>query len=353
MSITFNGVILSGNIVLPKSGPQGMTINGFNSPALMNGYTGYAAMQSVAYGNGTFVAVGADLASSLQAYQASSTDGSTWTNPRSFGSARQAIMGSVAYGNGKFLAMGYDWQGYQSAVYSTSSDGVTWTSLQNLSPTSSIWNGIFANVQVTFANGNFVAAAKINSGVGTVSWKSSDGINWSSTYSMSTPSTDYFPVGITANNSIYVCVCTTPGGENCVLTSTDGTSWTNRGAISKPTPIVLRSVTYGSGKFVAVGYDTSNPSLSYYSTSSDGVTWSTLAVMSNTTASMKAVSYHNGLFVAVGSRAYSTSTDGSTWTTPVTLNGYSDLSSLVYGGGVFVAVGPGGTGQQPVFAVSN
>jgi len=80
------------------------------------------------------------------------------------------------------------------------------------------------------------------------------------------------------------------GAGGTILTSTDGTTWTLQ---TSGTP--LNGVTYGGGKFAAVG--NSGTIL----TSTDGTTWT--AQTSGTTNQLNGVTYGNGRFVAVGGMA--------------------------------------------------
>ena len=108
-----------------------------------------------------------------------------------------------------------------------------------------------------------------------------------------------------------------------------------------------------SGRFVAVGFGQYQfPRAAY---SSDGITWSTPALMGGSTVDtrMYAVTVNSsGLFVAVGARATnavaSYSSDGITWTAPALMNGLS-TTGIMYGvavnsSGLFVAVGPRNSG---------
>jgi hypothetical protein len=88
----------------------------------------------VAYGNGTFVAVG-DCGTII-----TSPDGATWTN-RSFPTDK--FLYGVCYGNGVFVAVG------EAGTVLTSPGGATWTS--RTSGTSQSLNG------VCYGNGTFVA----------------------------------------------------------------------------------------------------------------------------------------------------------------------------------------------------
>ena len=117
---------------------------------------------------------------------------------------------------------------------------------------------------------------------------------------------------------------TCAGGENI------GQDWTARAAAEANS---WTAVTYGNGLFVAVSSNGTNRVM----TSPDGITWTArTAAQAN---SWTAVTYGNGLFVAVssdGTNQVMTSPDGITWTarTPAATPGWS---SIMYGNGKFLA----------------
>ena len=96
--------------------------NGFNTPALMNGSTVVANINSIAVNNsGLFVAVGIDnYAAGENALYATSTNGSTWTTPATMNSSTAvAYMTSVAVNSaGQFVGVGYNSSNYP--LYATS-----------------------------------------------------------------------------------------------------------------------------------------------------------------------------------------------------------------------------------------
>jgi hypothetical protein len=193
---------------------------------------------------------------------------------------------------------------------------------------------------LTYGNGTFVA----------VGWQglvlsSTDGINWtegSVDWTEATSAKDLY--AITYGNGVFVAV----GWEGLVLSSTDGISWTEGSAGTTDT---LNGVAYGNGTFVAVGYH-----LGHTFTSSDGKDWTvthedlsaqcTYNGPSNPTCMLNTVTYGNGKFVALGEYGYhAESADGITWT-----GGYgygmnysgdapSGIESIAYAKGIFVAVG--------------
>ncbi len=265
---------------------------------------------SVAYGNGMFVGVGAN-----SSFAITSNDGITWTSRTTSNSSLVAI----TYGNGMFVAVAQSGVGNRVA---TSPDGITWTN--RLSAADISWQAI------TYGNGLFVAVS--TTGTGNRVMTSPDGINWTSRASAA----DNDWNGVTYGNGLFVAVGGT-GGTNSVMTSPDGLTWTSRTDVSGS----WNSVTYSNGMFVAVGSSGS------VMTSPDGITWtSRTAAASNT---WTGVTYGNGLFVAVSSSGTGnrvmTSPDGINWTSRASAANNS-WKSVVYGNGMFVAISSTGTGNR-------
>src|SRR5437764_550630 len=163
--------------------------------------TNRAFMYGIAYGSGTFVAVGAtdfffNQTKSKMVVE-TSTDGTTWTYQEL---ADNGILRAVAFGNSQFVAVG---EGFPTLIL-TSPDGATWT---RRSP------GPSRNLRaITFANGLFVAV-----GDGGKIFKSSDGENW----------TDVTPfgfsrdlAGVACGNGRFVAV-----GDRVAASSTDAFTW--------------------------------------------------------------------------------------------------------------------------------
>lgn len=101
-----------------------------------------------------------------------------------------------------------------------------------------------------------------------------------------------------------------------------------------------RAVTYGNGLFVAVS---SNGTGDRVMTSPDGETWTSRTSAADN--SWQGVTYGNSLFVAVastGTDRVMTSPDGITWTLRSTAGDAEQWVDVVYGNGLYVAVGVGG-----------
>lgn len=255
------------------------------------------AVNGLAYGNGMYVAVGANASSAVVA--ASSPDGITWT-------ARVNNAGnSVAFGAGVFVSV-------TTGGVRTSSDGITWA-------VGTIPAGSWASV--VYGGGLFVAT-----GSGIIA-TSPDGITWTSRSggAASGRSATYG-----AGRFVILSQSTAGGG----VTSTDGINWT---AITTPANIIPFGLSYGNGLFVGVGTFGAV-------TSPDGITWTARPMPGAGVggAGYTSGAFYNGRFVAVGSSAagnplFADSPDGATWTARfMPAGGYS---ALLVANGLIVAAG--------------
>ena len=128
--------------------------------------------------------------------------------------------------------------------------------------------------------------------------------------------------------------------------SIDGINWTHNNVIGSS----LEAVTFGNGLFVAVGFaSVIGVPTAYVFTSTDGINWTSRTPAANIW--WRDVSYGNGLFVAVArsgtNNRVMTSPDGITWTsrtTPVE----AFFSSVAYGAGIWVAVSEGSFGGTTI-----
>jgi hypothetical protein len=272
---------------------------------------------SIAYGNGKFVAVGDHDVNPQRAMV--STDGVTW-------SPNNAIDDSwvdIAYGNGTFVAVSNSNPG----GVMTSTDGVNWSSR------SSALTGTLD--AVTYGNGTFVALGWC-SGCDQV-MTSPNGVNWTA---RSIPSNESWR-DVTYGNGTFVAV----GYGGVVMTSTNnGATWTDQSSASASCGGTCDwdSITYGNGTFVALR-STVDGWYGSVATSPDGVIWTT-QYGSDDITQWTDVTYNNDLFVAIGQPTYlgqtavMTSPDGISWSPKISpINCY--WNGVAYGGGVFAAVG--------------
>jgi hypothetical protein len=160
---------------------------------------------------------------------------------------------------------------------------------------------------------------------------SPDGVTWTPQNSGANAVLD----GVTYGSGKFVAV----GKDGMILTSLTGATWTTQ---SSGTTNHLSGVTYGNGTFVAVvsGFGLNDQTMIL--TSPDGVTWTKL--WTESLNSFFGITYGNRHFVAVGS-AILTSPDGTIWTENEA-GTTNELGGVTYGNGTFVTVGVNGTIMQ-------
>jgi hypothetical protein len=185
-------------------------------------------LEDVAYGNGTFVAVGED------GTILTSPDGEDWkaqispARVRYQGCSIALSLNRITYGNGLFVAVG------PAGNVLTSRNGVKWAWVRHPSGTNNWWLS-----SVFYGNGTFVAVGWL----GTV-LTSRDGTRW---VEQDLPKDNNLS-DVTYGNGLFVAV-----GTHGILTSPDGTKWTHQ---PSPKERMLTGVAHGNGTFVAVGIDT-------------------------------------------------------------------------------------------------
>ena len=250
--------------------------------------------RSLAYGNGTAVAVG-DTGKI-----ASSQDMITWKLQDSGTSNK---LEKVIYDNGTFVAVG------QEMI--TSSDGITW-----------IKRKIAYCYDVTYGNGTFVAVG--NTGV--IYTSSDNGANWDN----QTSGVNGNLYTVTFDNGTFIAA-----GDAISTSKDNGSNWVSQ-TLSGVTNN-FRDITYGNGVFVAVGdyaESTSADNGSNWVTNSSG-----RLIYAVTHGFNRLSSINNGsVFVAAGSKISTSTNNGSDWVIH-TLQGVDTLYDITYGDGVFVAVG--------------
>lgn len=294
-----------------------------NNPIMIGGVSGpslnwksshvpfSSTWESVAYGNGTFVAVnrnGDDEA-------VYSLDGVTWN--RSTLPAKYRLEG-LAFGNGKFVAVD---NGTNQAIYST--DGINWTA--TTLPASASWQ------DVAYGGGKFVAISSSDKAA-----YSTDGVAWTAA---TMPSDDNWNVVAYGDGKFVALIDDYRGDSHAAAYSTDGVTW-----VASTVPVGGRwySLAYGDGKFVALdaeGTSAEGSRTGIYS--ADGINWATMLMPS--TGEWSSLAFGDGKFVAIcgtsgdGSAKAAYSYDGIRWvlgSMPET----AIWSDVVYGGGKFVAI---------------
>ena len=286
----------------------------------------HETLDSVAYGNGQFVAVGSFYTTNGTIL--TSSDGSQWTKQDS-GTTNQLM--KIAYGNGRFVIMGEDIRhNPRTPLILTSTNGVRWTmgdpETTNLLTALAYGNGLFTAIggndtvvtsvdgtrwqalssptngfksctAIAVGNGIFVA-------VGNRSWNgtayvdqiftSTDGVHWT----QRTSGLDISPRTVAFGNEIFVAL---PVTGSQVLTSRDGTQWTLQTVAfdTGDTSTDRFALGFGNGHFIAAGGSLSSvPTLSLFYTSSDGVNWE--AHNSEVSQLIFGIAFGAGTCVAVG-----------------------------------------------------
>jgi hypothetical protein len=241
--------------------------------------------------------------------------------------------------NGKILSSpnGGNWTQHPSGTTNTLY-GVCWTGTQYVavgqhhtiltSPDGTSWTPRTSFVQGVHLNG----VASSGSGLVAVGWNapknsteiktSTDGITWTSNAFAVTGGE---LTGLTWSGSQYVAVGKA-FGYPLILTSPNGTTWTNRSGI-EDVPGQLADVVWSGSQYVATGY-------SAMATSADGLTWK---LYKNPSFSAAGITWSGSRFVAAGIGGIDSSADGVTWSKAFDVP--HTLRSVTWSGFQYVAVG--------------
>lgn len=313
---------------------DGITWTSIASPAQVA-----RGLWSLKYLNGVWCALTAETTTNTQLY--TSIDGSTWT-ARTTGAAGVTFY-DIAYLGGVYVIGGTTGALYTSPDLATwtsqtfgvaatirtldvynarfiaihaagmrySTDGVTWTATTG----SSVARGETANVCSTpLAVLNSVYhAISTNGGI----YKSADGMAWEPVLALEALNTSGLMTiskRTTSTNSVhkagnYIFACTSAGGIIRIDSS-------NNLLQVNTLTTVFNAVTYGEGVYVAVG----NGGAIY--TSTDSLTWTSRT--SGTASNLVAVAHNGTTFVTISSTYTAYSADGITWTS-ASLSGPSQL----------------------------
>lgn len=206
----------TGGVVQPQS---------WQKVTLPSQITSTVNLTGVVYDGSQFVVLG-DNGSIL-----TSPDSTTWT--LAGGTAGTAGMNAIAYGNGIYVAVGNN-----GAIYRNTSGGLdsNWTAETSNAGGAKLYG-------VAFVNNEFIAV-----GASGTLLTSPDGVTWTAQSSAATAAGSNTLYGVAYGAGLYVAV----GDAGTVLTSSDGTTWTQVSPL--PTNYSLYAVTFGpDDQFVAVG----------------------------------------------------------------------------------------------------
>lgn len=237
---------------------------------------------SVAYGNGTFVAVAYDGKAIY------STDGINWQT-----STLPTIgnMSNVVFGNGMFIVSGCNPRVRMmcGSFEEHSPDGINWTSSGDANGA-----GYYA-----YGNGKFVEIFTASFGGSSYNY-SSDGINWQSIPSMPSGS---WNKAFYANGIFFV----TDDGSTTAY-STDGINWQTMSIPNSPS-----NIAYGNGIFIGVNSEGTGGAYSL-----NGTNW-----QASTSSNYSLIAYDNisNNFVAIGNTG-----NGAVGTVTASLNNFNSFS---------------------------
>lgn len=269
-----------------------------------------ANLEDLAYGNGTFAAVGAGGA---VAY--SRDDGLTWTRATS---RTTSDLNAITFATGVFVAVG------NGGTVLTSTDGINWTSRP-----SGLQIDLLA---VAYGNARFVAVGGQGATI------SSTGSTWSGNI-VDTAAGAAYPINLNSivfGNGLFAAGgnSTQPGAGDlgCVLKSSDGMTWTAATSVLE--------------EYHAVGFGNAHFLLSQYLhtwVSSDLATWTAADYYGGDGRYFRRISHANGVFFHFrrDQGAFETSLDGITVqirTAPTT----SVLTKAAFGSQHYVVVGENG-----------
>jgi hypothetical protein len=249
------------------------------------------ALNDVAYGNGTYVAVGTVGSIAI------STDGENWSLHRLPVEAPFGPLLGVAYGNGRFVTIG-GW-GYLF----TSEDGRKWT--QHPWP-EGLEVAEHYRVALSFYDGQFFYS----------SGYSTDGVNWQLGVSRG------IKEGTVCTGDGTLVACNYSG----LATSDDGFAWLP--VLGTAPGENLTGVAYGNGRYVAVG------ERGLRARSNDSREWE---VVRPSWGGPWKVAFGNGCFLRYGGTNLYRSTDGKEWKVLAIPEPFVDI---LHGNGEFIASGP-------------
>jgi hypothetical protein len=245
-------------------------------------------------------------------------------------SGTSAELFDICLGGSRLVAVG----SMGSTAYSD--DGTNWTAVAN----GNVFMGNVYFKGIDHDGGQFIAVGMGRNYSGTLSWElasytSPDGTYWTERYKSGTGSqSNIYLRDIAIGNGVYVAV----GDGGAIIRSTDAVNW--RPVVSGTTTN-LTGVSYGDGTFVAVGAPTvGGPAVVL--TSTDGSVWTdySAGVMLDSWQGLYDVEYLNDRFLAGGwyGQIQFSLDHGQTFSTLIS-GLYFNIPAFAYGDGIFFAAG--------------
>ena len=215
-AISLNSIVSNNSSTIVAAGSNGVLYSSTDSGSTWTSRTsGFGANKicMVAFGNGLFVAVGANGTITT------SPDGITWTARTAGVSTNQ--LNVVVYANSLWVAGGIGANGGTGGI-TTSSDGITWT--KRTTPTTSSTNIYGLN----YGGGYWVAVGNLNTRAG---YYSTDAVTWT-VLPATVTSTQYF---VYYNGSNWFTTDIASGGFYCV--GAPSGTWSNLGETPNIKPL--------------------------------------------------------------------------------------------------------------------
>jgi len=242
------------------------------------------------------------------------------------GTSQLIYTGAIAYGKGLYIATGFSADGYPINV---SADGGI--NFNNGGVTGSFFD--LSGHGIAYGNGVWVAVGMNSAGASSIIY-STDGYDWSA----ATGTT--FSVGglsVQFANNIFIAVGDDGGGTNTILRSSDGQVWSTVGGSKFSGANLGYSVSYGYGRWYAVGDN------NIYVSNNNGATWSDSGSSFFTGQKVLSIVVGEGILVGLVSNGIS-----SLYYTSSNLNSFQQISvtpsriyGLAYGNKRYMAVGNG------------
>lgn len=334
----------SGSMRALGFGARPTGFNGFNAPALMNGSTSLYAMYNVVWSPtlNRFVATGYDGNNYL--VYANSTTGASWPTPTTVGAFNINIGGLAVNSSGLMVSVGFLSTYYPFAYYST--NGTSWTYASISSSVKTYVVPVICN-----SSGTFYAFGQLNGNSTGQYYTSTNGSTWSAAQTVGTATT-FTPKSAALGSGTNLCLVGTNASSYPVYSysSDNGTTWTTPTTLnSTATNLTTRCLAANpAGQMVWIGFSGTNiPWFSY--SSNNGVSWTAAANLSATKYIFTSVIWDSvlSLWVAVGWYAvatpyyavYTTSPDGVTWSTITAMGGVTTTTYFIES----TAISPAGT----------
>ena len=241
---------------------------------------------------------------------------------------------------GRFLGVGDNNAGFGTGGLAIASEnGALWSSETLPTLSSGFWNaldfGFIDDGSSTYKPSAIVVVGALNNEVA----YSSDSDNWSNTTlpaGLGTGGYKTIAFGEVLSSGAQRFVVVSASTANIAYSDNGGATWTEESAALPGTG--LENITYGGGKWVVVGPNTTNAAYS-----ENGVTWTSVTAPGTFLDADDdlgtGITYGNGKFVALGgTNGVMYSLDGITWyendkTLPVTASFYRNVE---YGEGIYV-----------------